>query len=67
MQWRISISQGGGEADMAYPIPCCHNSLLRRLETHGFIRVLGVVHRVRCQAPVGGFLPGTTNMVSYPP
>lgn len=43
---------------MAYPIPCCHNSLLRRLETHGFIRVLGVVHRVRCQTPMGAFSLG---------
>ena len=42
---------------MAYPIPCCHNSLLR-LETHGFIRVLGMVHRVRCQTPMGAFTLG---------
>ena len=52
---------------MVHPIRCSHNTLHRRLETHGFTRVLGVVHRARCQAPSGGFLPGTTVSDFVPP
>lgn len=52
---------------MVHPTRCSHNTLHRWLETRGFIRVLGVVHRARCQAPSGGFLPGTTVSDFVPP